>query len=135
MRTERYKKLKRIFNNYGKNKAQLRILFPPCMQGINYSNIRVKSSNSDNSVEDTVVSYLADKGKIEKEIELVDRVHDFFADERDEELANLIDTRFRRGKPLWTASVECCVSERQAIRWMHKAYAKAEEIAIELNLI
>lgn len=135
MRNERYRKLKKIFYNYGKNMAQLRILFPPCMQGVDYTRIVVKSGISENGIENTIVSYISDKERLQREVSLVDRVHDFFADERDEELANLIDTRFRRGKPLWTASAECCVSERQAIRWLNKAYKKAEEIALELNLI
>ena len=135
MTIDRYKKLKRIFNSYRKNKAQLRILFPPCMQGLDYSKIRVKSSNAGTHIEDTVVSYLADKERLEREVELVDRVYYFFADERDEDLALLIDARFRCGKPMWNASNECCVSERQAIRWMHKAYAKAEEVARELNIL
>ena len=134
MRIERYKKLKRIFCSYGKNKAQLRVLFPPCMQSVDYSRVVVKSSHC-NGVETQIVSYISDKERIEREVLLVDRVYDFFADERDEELAKLIDVRFRRGRPMWDASNECAVSERQAIRWMHKAYNKAEEIAVELNIL
>jgi hypothetical protein len=127
--------LKKIFYSYGKNKAQLRVLFPPCcLQGVDYSKVVVKSSPG-NGVENSIVSYLLDKERLEREVQLVDRVYDFFADERDEELATLIDVRFRRGKPLWKASTEQCVSERQAIRWMHKAYAKAEEIAVEMGIL
>lgn len=134
MKIERYRRLKKIFYSYGKNKAQLRILFPPCMQGVDYSKVVVKSSPG-NGVENQITAYISDKERIEREVLLVDRVYDFFADERDEELAKLIDTRFRRGKPMWNASNECAVSERQAIRWMHRAYAKAEEIAVELKIL
>jgi hypothetical protein len=131
---EHYKKLKRIFCSYGKNKAQLRVLFPPCMQGVDYSKVVVKSSHC-NGVGNQIISYISDKDRIEREVLLVDRVYNFFADERDEDLAKLIDVRFRRGKTMWNACNECAVSERQAIRWMHRAYAKAEEIAVELKIL
>lgn len=134
MTEERLKGIKRIFNIYGHNVAQLRQLETPGVKGVSYDKIAVKTDKSRNTVEQLVIAYLIDKEKLEKEIALVDSVYEYFADDRDVELAELIDIRFRQGKPHWAAANGVYISDRQALRWLEKAYAKAEEIGKQMHI-
>ncbi len=134
MTEERLKEIKRIFNSYGNNVAQLRQLELPVVNGVSYDKVAVKTDKSKNSVEQLMITYLIDKERLEKEIALVDRVYEHFADDRDIELAELIDIRFRQGKYHWQAVNGVYISDRQGLRWLEKAYSKAEEIANDINL-
>ncbi len=134
MTEERLKEIKRIFNSYGHNVAQLGQLERPGVKGVSYDKIAVMTDKSRNTVEQLTITYLIDKEKLEKEIALVDRVYDHFADDRDEELARLIDLRFRKGKKHWQASVGVFISDRQGLNWLKKAYEKADEIALQMHL-
>ena len=91
MTEERLKEIKRIFNSYGHNVAQLGQLELPGIKGVSYDKIAVMTDKSRNTVEQLMITYLIDKEKLEKEIALVDRVYEHFADDRDEELAKLIE--------------------------------------------
>lgn len=134
MTEERLKEIKRIFNSYGHNVAQLGQLELPGVKGVSYDKIAVMTDKSRNTVEQLMITYLIDKEKLEKEIALVDRVYEHFADDRDVELAELIDIRFRQGKPHWEAANGVYISDRQALRWLEKAYAKAEEIGMQMHI-
>ena len=134
MRDNRLKEIKRIFNSYRHNVAQLRQLEIPSIKGIAYDKIAVTSDKSANVVEQLMITYLIDKETIEKEILLVDSVYEHFADDRDMDLAELIDIRFRQGKPHWAAANGVYISDRQALRWLEKAYAKAEEIGLQMHI-
>lgn len=134
MTDERLKEIKRIFNTYQRNVSQLRQLRLPTLQGVAYDKVAVKTDKSKNSVEQLMITYLIDKEKLEKEIALVDRVYEHFADDRDEELAELIDIRFRRGKKHWQAANGVYISDRQGFRWLEKAYVKAEEFGLKMGL-
>ena len=135
MTEERLKEIKRIFNSYGYNVAQMEQLDRPCIKGVSYDKIAVMTDKSRNTVEQLMITYLIDKEKLEKEIALVDRVYEHFADDRDVELAELIDLRFRQGKKHWMAANGVYISERQALRWLERAYVKAEEIGIQLHIL
>ena len=134
MTDERLKEIKRIFNSYKRNVSQLRQLTLPTLQGVAYDKVAVKTDKSKNSFEQLVFTYLIDKEKIEKEIALVDRVYEHFADDRDEELARLIDLRFRKGEKHWQASNDVFISDRQGLHWLRRAYEKADEIALQMHL-
>ena len=134
MTEERLKEIKRIFNTYGHNVAQLGQLVPPGVKGVSYDKIAVMTDKSRNTVEQLMITYLIDKEKLEKEIALVDRVYEHFADDRDVELAELINIRFRLGNPHWAAANGVYISDRQALRWLEKAYAKAEEIGMQMHI-
>lgn len=134
MTEERLKEIKRIFGHYGQNRTQLRQLERPGIKGVSYDKIAVQTDKSQNTVEQLMITYLIDREKIEKEIALVDKVYEFFADDRDSELATLIDIRFRKGKKHWQAVNGVYISDRQGLRWLEKAYLKAEEIAIEMHI-
>jgi hypothetical protein len=95
----------------------------------------VQTDKTKNANEQIIISYLIDKERIAREIEVVDKVHDYFADDRDTELAELIDMRYRKGLPHWKASNGCFVSDRQGLRWLERAYEKAEEIASRFGII
>lgn len=134
MTEERLKEIKRIFNSYGHNVAQLGQLESPGVKGVSYDKIAVMTDKSRNTVEQLMITYLIDKEKLEKEIALVDRVYEHFADDRDVELAKLIDLRFRRGKKHWQASNGVYISDRQGLNWLKKAYEKAEIIGIQMHI-
>lgn len=134
MTEERLKEIKRIFNSYGDNITKLRQLEIPGTQNGSYDKISVMTDKSRNTVEQLMITYLIDKENLEKEIALVDRVYEHFADDRDAELAELIDIRFRQGKPHWAAANGVYISDRQALRWLEKAYAKAEEIGMQMRV-
>ncbi|MBO5480159.1 MAG: hypothetical protein J6A63_03100 [Clostridia bacterium] len=134
MTEERLKEIKRIFNSYGHNVAHLGQLELPGIKGVSYDKIAVMTDKSRNTVEQLMITYLINKEKLEKEIALVDRVYEHFADDRDVELAELIDIRFRQGKPHWAAANGVYISDRQALRWLEKAYAKAEEIGMQMHI-
>ena len=134
MTEERLKEIKRIFNSYGHNVAQLGQLESPGVKGVSYDKIAVMTDKSRNTVEKLMITYLIDKEKLEKEIALVDRVYEHFADDRDVELAKLIDLRFRRGKKHWQASNGVYISDRQGLNWLKKAYEKAEFIGIQMHI-
>ncbi len=135
MTEARLKEIKRIFNSYGQNLAQLGQLELPGVKGVSYDKIAVMTDNSKNAVEQLMITYLIDKEKLEKEIALVDKVYLYFADERDVELAELIDMRFRKGKYHWQATNGVYISDRQGLRWLEKAYKKAEEFAIQMHIL
>ena len=132
---ERLKEIKRIFNSYGRNTAQLGQLALPGIKGVAYDKIAVMTDKGSNAVEQLIFTYLIDKERLEKEIALVDKVYEYFFDDRDVELAELIDIRFRHGKPHWVAANGVYISDRQALRWLEKAYAKAEEIGLQMHLL
>ncbi len=134
MMEERLKEIKRIFKNYERNVAHLRQIERPSITGISYDKIAVKTDKSRNSVEQLMITYLIDKEKLEKEIALVDKVYEHFADDRDEELARLIDLRFRQGKKHWQATNGVYISDRQGLNWLKKAYEKAEIFAIQMHI-
>ena len=134
MTEERLKTIKRIFCHYRQNKAQLKQLERPTIKSVAYDKISVQTDNSKNTTEQLIITYLIDKEKLEKEIALVDRVYEHFADDRDVELAELINIRFRRGKPHWVAANGVYISDRQALRWLEKAYVKAEEVALQMHI-
>lgn len=135
MTEARLKEIKRIFTSYGQNLAQLGQLELPSVKGVSYDKIAVMTDNSKNAVEQLMITYLIDKEKLEKEIALVDRVYSYFADDRDVELAELIDMRFRKGKYHWQATNGVYISDRQGLRWLEKAYSKAEEFAIQMHIL
>lgn len=131
MTEERVKKIKRIFNSYVLNKSLLSQVEFPTIKGVAFDNISVKGDKSKNTSEQMVIKYLVDKEKLIQEIKLVDDVYEYFADDRDIELAHLIDFRFRQGNYHWKASNDCYISERQGIRWLEKAYEKADKLLEE----
>lgn len=135
MKENRLNEIKRIFNSYVRNLSQLRQLTCPAIQGVAYDKVAVKTDKTQNSFEQLIITYLVDKEKLEKEILLVDRVYEHFADDRDVELAKLIDIRFRQGKKHWQAVNGVYISDRQGLRWLDKAYAKAEELSVEMNIL
>ena len=106
----------------------------PDVKGVSYDKIAIMTDKSRNSVEQLMITYLIDKEKIQREISLVDRVYDHFADDRDEELAKLIDLRFRHGSKHWKAANGVYISDRQALRWLERAYEKAEEIGLQMQI-
>lgn len=134
MTEEHLREIKRIFGQYKQNITQLKQLTLPSIRGVSYDNIAVQTDKSKNVAEQLMITYLIDKERLEKEIALVDRVHAYFADDRDPELASLIDIRFRQGKYHWQAVNETYVSDRQGLRWLEKAYKKAEEIGLQLHI-
>ena len=134
MTEQRLREIKRIFNSYLRNISQLRQLERPGLNGVAYDKISVVTDKSKNTVEQLIITYLIDKEKLEREIAVVDKVYEHFADDRDEELATLIDMRFRRGNPHWKAANGCYISDRQGLRWLERAYAKAEEIGEKLHI-
>lgn len=134
MKEERLKEIKRIFGHYGQNLAELRQLDAPDVKSVSYDKIAVKTDKSKNTVEQLVIAYLIDKERLEKEIALVDRVYEHFADDRDRELAELIDIRFRQGEYHWQAANRIYISDRQGLRWLEKAYEKAEEIGLQMHI-
>ena len=134
MTEARLREIKPIFSRYRFNKSQLGQIESPSLNGTAYDKIAVKTDKSKNSVEQLVITYLIEKEKLEKEIALVDTVYCFFADDRDEELATLIDMRFRQGNPHWKAANGCYISDRQGLRWLEKAYEKAEEFGERLHI-
>ena len=134
MKEERLKEIKRIFGHYGQNLAELRQLDAPDVKSVSYDKIAVKTDKSRNTVEQLVIAYLIDKERLEKEIALVDRVYEHFADDRDEELAKLIDLRFRQGKKHWQAANGVYISDRQGLNWLKKAYEKAEIFGIQMHI-
>ena len=134
MTETRLKELRRIFSSYTKNKMQLRQLTAPTLSAVAYDKLAIMTDKSRNSPEQLMLTYLIDKDTLSREIELVDKVYEHFADERDEELAALIDVRFRNGKKHWQAANAVYISDRQALHWLEKAYAKAEEVAEELHI-
>ena len=134
MTEERLKTIRKIFNSYGRNKAQLRQLSLPGLSAVAYDQPAIMTDKSKNTAEQLILTYLIDKAQLQREIELVDKVYEHFADERDEELAELIDIRFRQGRKHWQASNEVYISDRQALHWLEKAYAKAEEVAEMLHI-
>ena len=134
MTESRLHEIKRIFARYRINKSQLKQIELPGINGTSYDKIAVKTDKSKNNVEQLVITYLIEKEKIERELALVDMVYSFFADDRDEELAHLIDMRFRCGNPHWKAANGCYISDRQGLRWLERAYAKAEEIGEKLHI-
>lgn len=134
MKDERIKEIRGIFERYRKNMREYEQLVLPTLKGVNYDKIAVQTDKSNNANEQLLINFLIDKEGIEKEIQLVDKVHDFYADDRDIELAHLIDIRFRHGKKHWQAVNEVYVSDRQGIRWLERAYEKAEEIGIALHI-
>lgn len=134
MTEERLKEIKRIFNGYVNNVAKLKQLELPGVNGVSYDKISVMPDKSRNTAEQLMITYLIDKEKLEKEISLVDSVYKYFADDRDVELAELIDIRFRKGKYHWQAVNGVYISDRQGIRWLERAYAKAEEIGLQMHV-
>lgn len=134
MTETRLKEIRRIFNHYTRNKARLKALSLPGLSAIAYDKPAIMTDKSVNVEEERLIDYLAEKERLEKELALVDRVYEHFADERDEELAVLIDVRFRKGKKHWQAANAVYVSDRQALHWLEKAYAKAEKVADELHI-
>lgn len=135
MTKERMEKIKKIFQNYSKNVTALNQLERPGINGPTYGPFAGRSDSRRNGVEQMVIAYLIDKEKIEKEIAVVDKTYSFFADDRDVELASLIDLRYRKGCYHWQAVDGVYISDRQGIRWLEKAYEKAEEIALQLHII
>ena len=127
-------KIRRIFELYRMNKSMLAQVELPGINGTAYGGVSVKTDKSKNTVEQLVITYLIEKEKLEKEVALVDMVYNFYADDRDTELATLIDLRFRRGTPHWKASNGVYISDRQGLRWLEKAYAKAEEFCDKLHI-
>ena len=134
MTEARLREIKRIFARYRINKSQLKQIELPGINGTSYDKIAVKTDKSKNNVEQLVITYLIEKEKIERELALVDMVYSFFADDRDEELAHLIDIRFREGRPHWKAVNDCFISDRQGLRWLEKAYSKADEFGEKLHI-
>ena len=81
-----------------------------------------------------MVAYLQQKQRLEQEIALVDRLYEYYADERNEELAKLIDLRFRQGKFHYQAVSSLYVSDRQGFRLLDEAYKKAIGLAEQLQM-
>lgn len=135
MTDERRKAIKRIFIRYRQNATQLRQLERPGIKAVAYDKVAVVANKSSNSVEQLMITYLIDREKLEREIALVDRIYEYYADDRDVELAELIDARFRNGKLHWKAANGCYISERQGLRWLDKAYHKAEEFAVKMGIL
>lgn len=134
MNTVDFREIKDIFNRYKKN---IQIIEQEChntVKGVDYSKVYIPSDKSVNHVEQLMIMYLINTEKAEREVRLVDLVYDYFSSDRDIELARLIDLRFRQGKPNWLAANGVYISERQAIRWLKKAYEKAFEIGREMNI-
>jgi hypothetical protein len=135
MEKDKMRKIKRIFSSYKTNLLRLRQLIPPSIQGVAYDKVVVQTTKSNNANEQSIIVYLIQKEELEREIELVNKVYEYFADERDEELAHLIDVRFRQGKKHWQSANACYISDRQGIRWLERAYEKAEDIGRELHIL
>ena len=135
MTEERLKAIKRIFTRYRQNATQLKQLERPGLKAVAYDKVAVVTDKSSNSVEQLMITYLIDREKLEKEIALVDRIYEYYADDRDVELAELIDARFRNGNLHWKAANSCYISDRQGLRWLDKAYHKAEEFAAKMGIL
>ena len=134
MNEERLNKIKKIFRNYKQNVVKLRNLVPPSIKGVEYDKVVVQTSKSNNAIEQMMIVYLIQKEEIERDVELVNKVYEYFADERDEELAHLIDLRFRQGRKHWKSVNSCYISERQGQRWLNKAYSKANDVGQQLHI-
>ena len=134
MTEERLQEIRKIFERYNKNKSEYRQLVVPTISGVSYDKIAVVTDKSKNPTEQMIINYLIDKERITREIELVDKTYDFFADERNIEFAKLIDSRFRLGKHHWQAVNDCYISDRQGLRWLDRVYEKAEEIGERLHI-
>lgn len=135
MKEESLREIKEIFRRYRQNKQQLAGLCAPELQAVAYDKIAVKTDKSVNAQEERMLAYLQKKQRLEKEIALVDRLYDYYADERNEELAKLIDLRFRQGKYHWQAVSVLYVSDRQGFRLLDEAYKKAVSIAVQLHVL
>ena len=134
MDKDRLRKIKKIFVSYKENLVKLKQLLPPSLKGVDYNKVVVQTTKSNNANEQMLIIYLIQKEELEREIELVNKVYEYFADERDAELAHLIDVRFRQGKKHWQAVNNCFISERQGIRWLEMAYAKADDIGRQMHI-
>ena len=134
MTKERLKTIKRIFRSYQRNKSQLRQLVRPGLTGITYDKIVIKADASKNVPEQMIMTYLIDKDKLEREIRLVDVVYDWYADDRDRDIAALIDIRFRAGQYHHKATCGVYVSDRQGYRWLDEVYKKANELGERLKI-
>lgn len=134
MQEERLREIKEIFRRYRQNKQQLAGLSMPSLQAVAYDKIAVKTDKSVNAQEERMVAYLQQKQRLEQEIALVDRLYEYYADERNEELAKLIDLRFRQGKFHYQAVSSLYVSDRQGFRLLDEAYKKAIGLAEQLQM-
>lgn len=126
--------IKRCFARYRKNKALLKQIGVPGESGVAYDKPLITSDKSQNSAEQMVMTFLIKREPIEREIQFVDAVYNWYADERDKEIAALIDHRFRKGESHRKASSRVYICERQGFRWLDEVYVRAEIIGEKLNI-
>ncbi len=131
---ERLTYIKRCFARYRKNKAMLKQIAVPGTSGIAYDKPSVTTDKSQNSAEQMIMTFLIKREPLETEIAFVDAVYNWYADERNAEIAALIDHRFRKGESHRQASDSVYICERQGFRWLDEVYSRAEIIGEKMHV-
>lgn len=104
---ERLTYIKRCFARYRKNKAMLKQIAVPGTSGIAYDKPSVTTDKSQNSAEQMIMTFLIKREPLETEIAFVDAVYNWYADERNAEIAALIDHRSVKARATVRQATAC----------------------------
>ena len=128
---DKEKYLKRVFKNYKDNKRRLRELSFDEVRAVDYSKTR-STGGAPKGTEKALVSYLDEKRKLEKQVDIVERTYSHY---RIKEIAycdsraKYIHCRYIKGNKTIKTIMECCISESTSNNWVRQIMETAAAIA------
>ena len=128
---DKEKYLKRVFKSYKDNKRRLRELSFDEVRAVDYSKTR-STSGAPKGTEEALVSYIDEKRKLEKQVDIVERTLEYYRiEEKSKGLgkANFIHWRYVKGVKFCRAFMECNVSESTGFYWVRDIMQTAQAIA------
>ena len=110
---DKEKYIKRVFKSYKDNKRRLRELSFDEVRAVDYSKTR-STSGAPKGTEEALVSYIDEKRKLEKQVDIVERTLEYYRiDEKAKcsGYANIIRWRYIKGYSYNRAIIECNLPE------------------------
>lgn len=124
--TDKEKFIKWAFKNYTLNRKRLKEQSFDSIHAVDYSKIRVKETRV--SLENSLVTYLDNKAKLSKAVELVDRVLWYYKLDGSPKY-DFIKARFEKGFSNLRACLDCYVSESTGKAWLKEIYKRGIAVA------
>lgn len=116
-----------VFDQYKSNKEKLKTLSFDPLRAIDYSKQTTNRQNG-KGCETALAAFLDDKQKIEKQVELFNRVLEYFRMEGQGK-DQYIESRYINRRKLYQISMDLYVSDRSLIRWDKEIKSVAERCA------
>lgn len=129
---EKDKYIKKAFACYRINKKRLRDATFDGLHGTNYERLRT-ANGTPQGQENALVAFLDEKRKLEKQIELVDRVLEYFKIDGSGK-DDYIKARYFDGRYIYQIAMDLYTSDRTLLRWEKEIRRTAERIAEIYNL-